>query len=64
MTLAAILTSLVRLSAASMRRRNAQGHARNTWRRLLSPSASAAANASAARSTGFSVKRATATAKA
>jgi hypothetical protein len=47
-----------------MRLRVAQGHDLKTRRRLASPSAAAAANVAAACSTGFSVRRATATAKA
>jgi hypothetical protein len=61
---AAELAARRRRKWVSMRLRVAQGHDRKTRRRLVSPSASAAASATAACSTGFSVRRATPTAKA
>ena len=61
---AADLEARRRRKWVSIRLRVAQGHDLKARRRLVSPSASAAANVAAACSTGFSVRRATATAKA
>jgi hypothetical protein len=61
---AADLEARRRRKWVSIRLRVAQGHDLKARRRLVSPSASAAANVAAACSTGLSVRRATATAKA